>query len=386
MKLKLRNKTNKEHSVTIRQGNVFKLVKDFKKEGVQVNCIVTSPPYWKLRSYLPDDHELKDQEFGQEKQLDDYIAKTVELFKGMRDILADDGTIWLNLGDTYANSSTPDFKAKDLCMVPFRVAIALQEDGWYVRRDIVWNKPSCMPDASEDRPGSSHEFVFLISKKANYYYDNEAVKVAISKAYAKDKRPAGVLRQKMYDNSKYVKYGYVEKIEKDLSGVRDDTRNLRDVWHINTTAFTDAHFAVMPPDLAELCILAGTSEKGHCPSCGAGWRRILKTNDGDTIKANISLKRANTPGSKTSATSVFRTGKISVKHTAGWEASCDCGRDPIPALVFDPFGGALTTALVAWENKRSALVCELYSEFIRMGKERLKAFKLKFTGALFMEN
>jgi DNA modification methylase len=212
-------------------------------------CCVTSPPYYGLRSYLRDDHPDKAREIGLEPTPDAYIAKLVEVFRGVRRVLRDDGTLWLNVGDSYSSnpatgkkiggeshrgSDTPTLntdqqcrvtyrgngiKAKDLMMIPARVAIALQADGWYLRSHIIWHKPNPMPESVKDRPTSAHESVFLFAKQLAYFYDAEAVA-----------EPAAVT----------------------------ETRNLRNVWTISPKPYKGAHFAVMPEDIAERCILAGS--------------------------------------------------------------------------------------------------------------------------------
>ncbi len=164
-----------------------------------VQCAVTSPPYFGLRSYLPEGHPNKQDEIGAERSLDEYIANLVAVFREVRRCLRDDGTLWLNLGDSYAanwNSQrdaggggfkdvprkritrTPGFKPKDLMMVPARVAIALVDDGWYLRSDIIWHKTAPMPESVTDRPTSAHEHIFLLTKRPKYFYDQEAVREA----------------------------------------------------------------------------------------------------------------------------------------------------------------------------------------------------------------
>lgn len=196
---------------------------------------VTSPPYWGLRDY---DHP---NQIGAEAKLEDYISDLVKLFAEVRRVLADDGSLWLNIGDSYtsggrtwrapdkknkgrAMSYRPDtpegLKPKDLIGLPWRLAFALQADGWYLRTDIVWNKPNCQPESVKDRPTRSHEFIFLLTKSEKYFYDPEPV---MEKA----------------DNGR---------------------KNRRTVWNINTEGFRGAHFAVFPSKMVELCILAGTKE------------------------------------------------------------------------------------------------------------------------------
>jgi site-specific DNA-methyltransferase (cytosine-N4-specific) len=198
-------------------------------------CCVTSPPYWGLRDY-----EIEGQ-IGAEMSLNDYIEKLVSVFREVRRVLADDGTFWLNIGDSYTSGGrtwrdsdkknraramsyrapTPEgLKPKDLIGVPWRVAFALQSDGWHLRSDIIWHKPNCQPESVKDRPTQAHEYLFLMSKSERYYYDYEAIK----------------------------------EPTKEKNGLR----NKRTIWSLNTEGFKDAHFAVFPPSLVKPCILAGS--------------------------------------------------------------------------------------------------------------------------------
>ncbi len=199
-------------------------------------CCVTSPPYWGLRDY-----DIEGQ-IGAEPNVQDFIKDLVSVFREVRRTLKDDGTLWLNIGDSYTSGGrtwrapdskntargmsyrapTPEgLKPKDLIGVPWRVAFALQDDGWYLRSDNIWYKPNCQPESVKDRPTRSHEYLFLLSKSEKYYYDHEAIK-----------EPA----------------------------VNGKVRNKRTVWQVNTEPFAGAHFAVFPPALVEPCILAGSKE------------------------------------------------------------------------------------------------------------------------------
>ncbi len=258
-----------------------------KLEADSVHCVVTSPPYWGLRDYGVDG------QLGLEATLDEFVAKMVEVFREVRRVLRDDGTVWLNLGDSYANDGkwggttggkhaaglhgeqvgrgkrTTGLKPKDLCGIPWRVAFALQADGWYLRQDIIWHKPNPMPESVTDRCTKSHEYIFLLSKRAKYYYDAEAVKEK-----AEYGRREGGFRG---DGGRYVNNaGFHNSANTGKAGTtggpNDDPsagRNRRDVWTITTQPYPNAHFATFPPKLAEPCILAGTSEWGCCPECGA---------------------------------------------------------------------------------------------------------------------
>ena len=236
-------------------------------------CCVTSPPYYGLRNY-----KVAGQ-IGLEQTPDEYVAQLVAVFREVRRVLRDDGTLWLNLGDSYANDSkwggsssgkhasglhgntgigrskkTTGAKAKDLLMIPARVALALQADGWTLRSDVIWHKPNPMPEAVKDRPTSAHEHVFLLSKKPHYYFDAEAVA-----------EPT-------------VTNGNGGLARRPIS----DTRNIRNVWSIQTVAFKGAHFAVMAPELARRCILAGCPVGGKVldPFGGAGTTGLVAGESG----------------------------------------------------------------------------------------------------------
>ncbi len=258
-----------------------------------IDCIVTSPPYWGLRSYLPDDHPDKAKEMGAEPTLAEYVAGMVVLFRELRRALKPEGTCWLNLGDSYsgggsttaagqdtsryldksniAGTYTPGMcsrpvkprnhdglKTKDLCLVPYRVALALQADGWWLRDNIVWHKPNPMPASVTDRCTSAHEAVFLLTKSARYWFDAEAIREENAPAY----RVKGNGRRN--PNRKTAK----ERNDADTIGAcaRDEFngmgRNKRNVWTIATRPYSGSHYAVMPPALVEPCVKAG------CPAGG----------------------------------------------------------------------------------------------------------------------
>lgn len=246
--------------------------------GGSVRCIVTSPPYFGLRDY---GHE---GQIGLEATPAAYVAELVSVFREARRVLADDGTLWLNLGDSYAvggmsnpsNKSTlgggkdrgaanysitrqtpAGLKPKDLVGVPWRVAFALQADGWYLRQDIIWHKPNPMPESVRDRPTKAHEYLFLLSKSERYYYDADAIaEPAVSDSLKKwtdngsDKQRGHGRRHAGFNGR------YAERLQREGP---PDTRNKRSVWTVATRPYAEAHFATFPPDLIRPCILAGSS-------------------------------------------------------------------------------------------------------------------------------
>jgi len=250
-------------------------------------------------------------QLGLEKTPEEYVARMVELFREVRRVLRKDGTLWLNLGDSYATQPAGNFgkdmpkpadggayrenkpkmdwartglKPKDLCGIPWRVAFALQADGWWLRSDIIWAKPNPMPESVTDRPTKSHEYLFLLTKSANYFYDAEAIKEPAINAG----RVVG------YDGSQkncetIGDPRFATRITSDRTV--GDGRNKRTVWTVATSPYSEAHFATFPPDLIKPCIMAGTSAKGCCAKCGAPWERVVERefqSDGKSAKRGTS--------------------------------------------------------------------------------------------------
>jgi site-specific DNA-methyltransferase (adenine-specific) len=275
--------------VTIHNGDCIEVLRTLPDESVQ--CCVTSPPYWGLRDY---GHNAQ---IGLESTPEAYVGRMVEVFREVRRVLREDGTLWLNLGDSYANKGAKDssvvggftgeriragakgimdsrpreipdgLKPKDLVGIPWRVAFALQADGWYLRQDIVWHKPNPMPESVTDRCTKAHEYVFLMAKSQRYYYDAEA----ISEAGAWCGKQLGIVRgKKVRAESMGRKPSGNEVAGADATS--PDRRNRRSVWTVCTKPYSGAHFAVMPPDLVKPCILAGCPEGGVVldPFMGSG--------------------------------------------------------------------------------------------------------------------
>jgi len=284
-----------------------------------VHCCVTSPPYWGLRSYNGGDAEI-----GLESTPDEYVASMVAVFREVWRVLRDDGTLWLNLGDSYAagkmvrddsgdngrfggtrlepvqRKAPEGLKPKDLVGIPWRVAFALQADGWYLRQDIIWAKPNPMPESVTDRCTKSHEYIFLLSKSALYYYDNEAIK-----------EPT-VTRDDTNRDRDSTRLNNIPGRTR-MAGLKTndyEMRNKRDVWTVTTRPYKGAHFATFPPDLITPCILAG------CPPDGT---------------------------------------------------------------VLDPFFGAGTTGLVAQRHNRRWIGIELNPEYAKLAADRIEAETNLFT-------
>jgi DNA modification methylase len=359
-----------------------------------VQCCVTSPPYWGLRDYG------QDGQHGLEATPGAYVANLVRVFGEVRRVLRDDGTVWLNLGDSYAGgpasgnlndeSSTlgggkatqaaaavvhpraHGLKPKDLVGIPWRVALALQADGWYLRSDIIWHKPNPMPESVLDRPTKGHEYVFLLSKRPRYFYDADAVRLRAKPGSTKSglmsdpatkKWGAGASSNLRNDNE----WGGVRF--RDYKGP-----NRRTVWTIPSKPYTGAHFATMPPELARLCILAGTSQGGACSACGAPWARVVERTP---MEVRPSQRRMDWQTDQTDQTDQTRTQtggtmtKAPTSETVGWAAGCECGADVAPCVVLDPYAGAGTTGLVAAKLRRDFIGCELNPEYAALTERRL---------------
>jgi len=280
-------------------------------ESGSVDCCVTSPPYWGLRDYGVAG------QIGLEATPEEYVSKMVEVFGAVRRVLRDDGTLWLNLGDSYWSDTLsrkdpvesmwgnrpasdlaagrdnipknnrrgglgarpPGLKQKDMVGIPWRVAFALQADGWYLRSDIIWHKPNPMPESVQDRPTKAHEYIFLLSKSAKYYYDNEAIAEDLN--YPNEtRRPLGskgawqMDGREQRDNGGGSSYGgYPVK------------RNKRSVWTVTTQPYPEAHFATYPEKLIEPCVLAGCPQEGVVldPFLGSGTTGAVAVKQGKSF-------------------------------------------------------------------------------------------------------
>ena len=385
-----------------------------------VHCCVTSPPYWGLRDYGTASWEggdgecdhvetqsLKrdssggfppagegtrgtqsatrsstilyrdvcakcgarriDKQLGLESTPGEYLERMTAVFREVRRVLRADGTCWVNMGDGY--------QEKQLVGMPWRLAFALQADGWYLRGDIIWHKPNPMPESITDRPTKAHEYVFLLTKAARYFYDADAIREADS-GQAHDRHvftgapslePSGGLKNP---------HGSGLWQTADANG---NGRNARDVWTIATQAFSDAHFAVFPEKLAEKCIRAGTSEKGACPECGAPWVRVVERGDlqyQQKYEYRQKTRKRDTRETKDKGWSDeegFAYNAFYPRTTTGWKPTCECNAgDPVPCTVLDPFGGACTTALVATKLNRGYVMIELNPEYVDMARRRLR--------------
>ena len=266
----------------ILEGNVLDRLKDIEEKSIQ--CVVTSPPYWGLRDYG------ENEQLGLEETPEEYVENMVKVFHEVKKVLRDDGTLWLNLGDSYIGGGRgwqyckedslqnahikagvkygkptgkiKGLKSKDLVGIPWRVAFALQSDGWYLRQDIIWHKPNPMPESVTDRCTKSHEYIFLLSKSPHYYYDKDAI---AEKTLTMDNRNRDRDKSKLNNTPGKPKSG-------GLKTNNYQTRNKRSVWPINLQPYKEAHFAVFPEKLPEICIKAG-SKKGDIvldPFFGSG--------------------------------------------------------------------------------------------------------------------
>lgn len=259
-------------------GDCREIMRRWAAENIKAQTCVTSPPYFGLRDYGHDG------QIGLEQTPEEYIAAMVEVFRCVRDVLADDGTLWLNIGDSYAGGGGGNYsksakqtshgehitnvrnrprwlestglKPKDLIGIPWMLAFALRADGWYLRQDIIWHKPNPMPESVRDRCTKAHEYIFLLSKSARYFFDSEAIK-----EQATSDHPAGNKSHKYQDSEGFVpgggKMGIASGLTK-LAGIEWETRNRRSVWQVATRPYKGAHFATYPPKLIEPCILAGS--------------------------------------------------------------------------------------------------------------------------------
>ena len=360
-------------------------------ESDSIDFCVTSPPYWGLRDYGVDG------QIGLEESVESWVAEMVAVFTEVRRVLKPAGTLWLNLGDSFArdpgkggsgtfngrngrgegflggNEIPCGLKAKDLIGQPWRVAFALQARGWFLRSEIIWHKPNPMPESVTDRPTKSHETVFLLAKSPRYYFDAEAIREEVVSLIPghPSYRPNSAVKAA---EGRSVHRSETAKHEVTARSYPIAGRNSRSVWSIPTAPFPGAHFATFPEALPERCIRAGTSE-GVCSSCGAPLERKFKTRKtGRRIKAPDGWDTG--PGAHGS---IHRDGRQAgetveeeVREFVGWAASCECGVETRPAVVLDPFFGAGTTGLVAAKLGRSCIGVELNPEYAAIAESRIR--------------
>jgi len=327
--------------IRILQGNCMETLKTLESESI--NTCVTSPPYWGLRDYNGEKEQL-----GLEATPQEFVDNLVAVFREVKRVLRKDGTLWLNLGDSY--------KKSNLVGIPWRVALAMQEDGWYLRQDIIWHKPNPMPESVKNRCTKAHEYIFLLSKSPKYYYDNEAIKEDAK--FPGGPTAAHAIR-KGADDPKMQTRGGLHKIG------ANPKRNKRSVWTITTKPFKGAHFATFPKDLIEPCVLAGCPEK-MCCDCGEPYQRQMKKTG--EFQRRWSKTIATAEGSPHEGQSSMQN----IYEDLGLQKQCYCETNKTKAgVVLDPFGGSGTTAQVANDNQRDSILCELSAEYIEIAKKRL---------------
>lgn len=371
-----------------------------------VQCCVTSAPYWGLRDYgYPE-------QIGLEETPVAFVKQLVAVCREAKRILRPDGTFWLNLGDSYANDSKwggksskknqtshaggysgqrakrdTGLRPKNLSGMPWRVALALQDDGWYLRSDIIWSKPNALPEPVLDRPSKSHEYLFLLAKSERYFYDTDAIRVPIKETSLDraqynfgDHYAQGAVDPRGYRGNGLATKQHIPGAEQDGLGVgyqmpakwlNPSGRNCRTVWEIATEACPIPHYAAFPRALVEPCIKAGTSDKGCCPACRAPWRRMTQK----------SYARSRAHGAGSVVGHHYSTGNNNWDgmprlekrvETVGWRPGCECDAgDPVPCIVADPFAGSGTVVVVAEALGRIGIGFDRSAQYLSQARCRI---------------
>ena len=364
-----------------------------------INCVVTSPPYWGLRDYGTNG------QLGLEKTPEEYVEKMVDIFREIKRVLKKDGTVWINLGDSYAQSGSgagqnnsvksngiavesfksakylnqrnpktaiSGLKPKDLVGIPWRVAFALQAAGWYLRQDIIWHKPNPMPESVTDRCTKAHEYVFLLTKSARYWYDADAIRENFDSSQKEiDRQYSDGIKETAYATTKKYSGGV---------GYNNIGRNKRSVWTVTTQPYSEAHFATFPEALIEPMILAGCPEQ-VCMKCGKAREKIVYKSGGTTGRSWTDHKADLQKGMSQYDPNNHKGGlgredakqgnpyKVEI---IGW-TDCGCYAGFEPGIIYDPFMGAGTTAKVALRANRKFIGSELNFEYCKIGYNRIKS-------------
>lgn len=338
-------------------------------------------------------------QLGNEPTPELFVQHLVECFRAVRRVLRDDGVVWLNLGDSYnaagrtghgtrigckqgtnrASATKSDWvrpsatglKPKDLVGIPWMVAFALRADGWWLRQDIIWHKPNAMPESVTDRCTKAHEYLFLLTKSTDYYFDGFAI-------YEEGTGRGPGNKQHKHRDAAHAAVNNGDHLQRTKLGLTDiggsETRNKRSVWTLSTHSYKGAHFATFPPNLVEPCVLAGTSEHGCCPACGTPWQRLVE-------KVRVPTRPAK--DSKIAGVSADMVGNrdplrhVTRKVHRGWQRACKCAEAdaPVPCLVLDPFGGSGTVGMVASRHGRKSIIVEISREYGRLAMQRIKTGK-----------
>lgn len=408
-------------------------------ESNSVHSVITSPPYWGLRKYSGDQGVEWQSvtyapmaglppitiptmrcDLGMEATPEAYIGHLILVMREMWRVLRNDGTAWVNLGDSYSGSGKggqseekrsanwqPEYtnkgnvplglKPKDLVQIPARFALAAQADGWYVRSDMPWIKRNCMPESTTDRPTTTIEHVYLLAKSENYFFDAEAIKQPVAESSIErlsqnidgqigTSRANGGAKTngnlKASGNLSGRSFRSSDMFFKTWQGLLINENETPISFVVNPSGYHGAHFATWPEKLVEPMIMASTSTKGVCPECGAQWERIMEK-VGETQQRwakGASVIDAAYNG-QVGESSVLKTGNVAVKATIGWEPTCTCNlSDPIPATVLDPFSGSGTTGRVSNRLGRNYIGVDISNEYLTdLAPERLGNIQYEMT-------
>ncbi len=333
--------------IKILHGNCLDKLKELPDQSI--NTCITSPPYWGLRDYG------EQKQLGMEDTPEEFVNNLIQVFREVKRVLRDDGTVWLNLGDSFLPN-------KQLGCIPFKVAIALQQDNWILRQDIIWHKPNPMPESVKDRCTKAHEYIFLLSKSPKYYFDNEAIKED-SKYHGRDKRSdRGRIK---YDGKKSSNKD--RKLQQSFMTI-NPKKNKRSVWTVTTKPFKGAHFATFPKDLIEPCVLAGCPEK-TCVACGKPYERVIQKQKSLQVERN---KRSGTDDRKIGGV-LDKYNRENPLIDLGLKKQCNCKTNETKSgTVLDCFGGSGTTGIVANNHYRNAVLIELNAEYIEIARQRIE--------------